>query len=151
MSDGTLYTDEEDDRSSRGTQRRSIIRSKPQPIHSPTSPMASTLPHNNLPSAPASPPTPAPSPSPHSRLPAWNTAGEHDEVFMRDIRGAFKDSSNAQKERILSELLNMCDSRQLSFVQSLVSPRLKKDPFTVLPNEICLRVLLPNSIIESDL
>ena len=35
----------------------------------------------------------------------------------------------------------MCDSQLLSFVMSFVSPRLKKDPFEHLPDELCLRVL----------
>lgn len=34
----------------------------------------------------------------------------------------------------------MCDSNLLSFVHQLVSPRLKKDPFEHLPDELCLRV-----------
>ncbi len=58
----------------------------------------------------------------------------------RDIRAVFKDASVAQKERMLAELLNMCNSRQLTFVHDFVCPRLKKDPFTTLPNELCLRV-----------
>jgi F-box and WD-40 domain protein CDC4 len=42
--------------------------------------------------------------------------------------------------RLLGELLNLCDSHELSFVAEFVSPRLKKDPFMVLPTELCLRV-----------
>lgn len=42
---------------------------------------------------------------------------------------------------MLAELLNMCDGKLLGFVAGFVGPRLKKDPFTVLPNELCLRVL----------
>ena len=42
--------------------------------------------------------------------------------------------------RLLGELLNLCDSQELSFVAEFVSPRLKKDPFMVLPTELCLRV-----------
>lgn len=36
----------------------------------------------------------------------------------------------------------MCNSNQLSFVAHFVSPRLKKDPFEFLPDELCLRVLM---------
>lgn len=42
--------------------------------------------------------------------------------------------------RLLGELLNLCDSQELSFVAEFVSPRLKKDPFLVLPTELSLRV-----------
>lgn len=125
----------------RKPHRRSMLgRSRPRSIRTPCSPLTSTIPHNNLPSAPASPPTPAPSPSPLARLPDWSTADETEEMSNRDIRAVFKDASVASKERMLAELLNMCDSRQLQFVHDFVCPRLKKDPFTTLPNEICLRV-----------
>lgn len=126
---------------SRKPRRRSMLgRSKSRSIRTPSSPMASTIPHNNLPSAPASPPTPAPSPSPHLRLADWSTVDEREELSHRDFRGRFKEASSAHKERILAELLNMCDNRQLIFVHNFVCPRLKKDPFTTLPNELCLRV-----------
>ena len=105
-------------------------------------PMTSSHPYNpNLPpSAPASPPTPAPSPSPQYRLTDWSTADEEEEESIRECRRVFKVASDDQRKRILSELLNMCDNRQLTFVHEFVCPRLKKDPFAVLPNEICLRV-----------
>lgn len=127
--------------STQKARRRSMLgRPKPRSIRTPSSPMASTIPHNNLPSAPASPPTPAPSPSPHQRLADWSTVDEREELSHRDIRWRFKDATNEQKERMLAELLNMCDNRQLIFVHNFVCPRLKKDPFTTLPNELCLRV-----------
>jgi len=127
--------------STRKPRRRSMLgRSKPRSIRTPSSSMAATIPHNSLPSAPASPPTPAPSPSPHQRLADWSAVDEVEELSHRDLRGRFKDASNAQKERMLAELLNMCDNRQLTFVHNFVCPRLKKDPFQTLPNELCLRV-----------
>lgn len=49
--------------------------------------------------------------------------------------------NRAEQQRMLGELLNLCDSQLLSFVSDFVSPRLKKDPFMVLPTEICLRIL----------
>ncbi|KKY23248.1 putative f-box and wd repeat-containing protein [Diplodia seriata] len=101
--------------------------------------MSATIPHNLLPSAPASPPTPAPSPTPHQRAPDWSTAAEHEDTQVRDIRALFSEMNDAEKQRLLGELLNMCNSHQLSFVHDFVSPRLKKDPFQVLPNELCLR------------
>lgn len=133
---GTIYTSP----SSRTRKRGLMSRSQPRPIHTPTSPMSSTIPHNLLPSAPASPPTPAPSPTPHQRAPDWSTAAEHEDTQVRDIRALFSEMNDAEKQRLLGELLNMCNSHQLSFVHDFVSPRLKKDPFQVLPNELCLRV-----------
>ena len=48
--------------------------------------------------------------------------------------------NRAERLRLLGELLNLCDSQELSFVAEFVSPRLKKDPFMILPTELCLRV-----------
>ena len=112
----------------------------PRPIHTPSSPMSSSIPHNLLPSAPASPPTPAPSPTPQQRVPDWSTAADHEDEQIRDVRALFAGMNDAAKQRLLAELLNMCNSQQLGFVQEFVSPRLKKDPFTNLPDELCLRV-----------
>lgn len=93
-----------------------------------------------LPSAPASPPTPAPSPTPYQRVPSWTSAGENEDSFLRDTRVHFACLNSAERQRYLAELLNMCDSNLLSFVHHFVSPRLKKDPFEHLPDELCLRV-----------
>jgi F-box and WD-40 domain protein CDC4 len=49
--------------------------------------------------------------------------------------------NRAERLRLLGELLNLCDSQELSFVADFVSPRLKKDPFLVLPTELSLRIL----------
>jgi F-box and WD-40 domain protein CDC4 len=112
----------------------------PHPIITPTSPLTSTIPHNLLPSAPASPPTPAPSPTPTQRVPDWSTAAEYEDSHIKSIRARFGDMNRAERLRLLGELLNLCDSQELSFVAEFVSPRLKKDPFMVLPTELCLRV-----------
>ena len=117
---------------------RRASRPQPRPIRTTSIPMS--LPQTGLPSAPASPPTPAPSPRPGQKVPDWSTAGEHEDAHTRDIRALFLDLSDPEKERLLSELLNMCNSQQLSFVHQFVCPRLKKDPFTALPNELCFRV-----------
>ena len=106
----------------------------------------SAMPVGVLPSAPASPPTPAPSPTPYQRAPSWNSADENEDYFLKESRNHFLGLDNAQRQRHLAELLNMCDSNLLSFVHHFVSPRLKKDPFEHLPDELCLRVcfsLLP--------
>lgn len=111
----------------------------PKPLPTPSK-SATAIPHNLLPSAPASPPTPAPSPTPHQRAPSWTSAGENEDSFLRDARAHFCMLNGAERQRYLAEILNLCDSQQLSFVHSFVSPRLKKDPFSALPNELCLRV-----------
>lgn len=98
------------------------------------------IPPNLLPSAPASPPTPAPSPTPHQRPPTWQTPDEEDDAFLLNARIHFSSLSNARKQKFLEGILGLCDSQHLSFVSSYVSPRLRKDPFQVFPNELCLRV-----------
>ncbi|KKY23810.1 putative f-box and wd repeat-containing protein [Phaeomoniella chlamydospora] len=102
---------------------------------------ATAIPHNLLPSAPASPPTPAPSPTPHQRAPSWTSAGENEDHALRDARVHFSTLNRDERQRFLAEILNMCDSQSLSFVHSFVGPRLKKDPFTYLPIELSLRIL----------
>ncbi|KAJ5215619.1 uncharacterized protein N7498_002026 [Penicillium cinerascens] len=99
------------------------------------------IPANLLPSAPASPPTPAPSPTPHQRPPNWASSDEEENTFLLNLRIHFSTLSNARKQKLLEGILDVCDSQQLSFVSSYVGPRLRKDPFQVFPNELCLRVL----------
>lgn len=99
-----------------------------------------SIPLNMLPSAPASPPTPAPSPTPFQRQLSWAEAGPDEDSFLRDTRTRFCRMTDSERQRFLAEVLNMCTSNQLSFVSHFVSPRLKKDPFEHLPDELCLRV-----------
>jgi len=61
----------------------------------------------------------------------------------------FADMNDAEKQRLLAELLNLCNNQQLAFVHGFVSPRLKKDPFTTFPDELCLRVGLLASMITA--
>lgn len=75
-----------------------------------------------------------------SRAPDWSTAAEHEDGNVRQVRAVFAEMTDAEKQRLLAELLNLCNSQQLAFVQEFVSPRLKKDPFMTFPDEICLRV-----------
>jgi len=89
---------------------------------------------------PPPPPTPAASPGPEHPQPDWSDAGEREDLFLSKIRLYFKQSSAPERTRILGDLLNLCTSQQLSFVHQYVSPLLKKDPFTSLPEELCLRV-----------
>ncbi|KAK4141653.1 quinon protein alcohol dehydrogenase-like superfamily [Dichotomopilus funicola] len=91
--------------------------------------------------SPPPPPTPAASPGPsHSRL-DWGAAGEDEEAHLSGLRKYFLQCSGGQRTRLLADLLNLCTSGQLSFVHQFVSPLLKKDPFTTLPDELCLRIL----------
>jgi F-box and WD-40 domain protein CDC4 len=125
---------------SRGPKRSMMSRTAPRPIHTPTSPLSSSIPHNLLPSAPASPPTPAPSPSPTQQELDWSQAKEDEDPQFRAIRSLFKDLDIDERKRLLGEVLNMCDTHLLSFVKDFVTPRLQKDPFMVLPDELILRV-----------
>ena len=118
------------------------------------------IPGNTLPSAPASPPTPAPSPTPMGRASDWSTAEPDEDIENLDLdepgQGSgsvgygfddtdtcamFEGMDNNQRQLMLARLLGMCDGKVLGFVANLVGPLLKKDPFTELPNELCLRIL----------
>ncbi|PGH15737.1 hypothetical protein AJ80_05445 [Polytolypa hystricis UAMH7299] len=112
----------------------------PKPLLTPAKSVVAPL-HNLHPSAPTSPPTPAPSPTPHQRAPSWHSASEDEDTFLRDARSHFSLLGRDERQRFLAEILNLCDNQLLSFVHHFVSPRLKKDPFDVLPNELCLRIL----------
>lgn len=90
--------------------------------------------------SPPPPPTPAASPGPSNSRPDWKSADETEEAYLATIRQYFVKCNSAQRGRLLSDLLNLCTSQQLSFVHQFVSPLLKKDPFTTLPDELCLRV-----------
>jgi F-box and WD-40 domain protein CDC4 len=59
----------------------------------------------------------------------------------RHLRATFAEMNGEERQRMLAELLNMCDGKLLAFVANFVGPRLKRDPFSVLPNELCLRIL----------
>ena len=56
------------------------------------------------------------------------------------MRGMFAAMDTEERKRMLAELLNMCDGKLLGWVNGFVAPMLKRDPFGVLPNELCLRV-----------
>ncbi|PHH59199.1 hypothetical protein CDD81_3575 [Ophiocordyceps australis] len=97
--------------------------------------------NQQLTGSPPPPPTPAASPGPAHCQPDWSDAADDEDFFLSKVRQHFKNSSGPQRTRILADLLNLCTSQQLSFVHQFVSPLLKKDPFTSLPDELCLRVL----------
>ncbi|CAJ2505981.1 Uu.00g001110.m01.CDS01 [Anthostomella pinea] len=91
--------------------------------------------------SPPHPPTPAASPGPTNAQPDWSDAADDEDFFLANVRQVFKTCSGPHRNRILADLLNMCTTQQLSFVHQFVSPLLKKDPFTSLPDELCLRIL----------
>ncbi len=95
--------------------------------------------------SPPPPPTPAASPGPSHYQPDWSDAADDEDFFLAKVRQHFKNCSGPQRTRVLADLLNLCTSQQLSFVHQFVSPLLKKDPFTSLPDELCLRVCLQYS------
>ncbi|KAL1893846.1 hypothetical protein Cpir12675_003913 [Ceratocystis pirilliformis] len=106
--------------------------------------------------SPPPPPTPAASPGPSNARPHWGlsnltSAGTSSgpnppstlniDLFLAQTRDRFGRSSSHERTRIMAELLSLCTSPQLSFVYQFVTPLLKKDPFTSLPDELCLRIL----------
>lgn len=90
--------------------------------------------------SPPPPPTPAASPGPQAGRHDWNDDVDDDDFYLARIKGYFAKCTSQQRTRLLAGLLNMCTSQQLSYVHQFVSPLLKKDPFTSLPDELCLRV-----------
>lgn len=91
--------------------------------------------------SPPPPPTPAASPGPSHLRPNWTSASQDDDEYLSGFRQYFSKCNSPQRTRILAAILNQCTSQQLSFVHQFVSPLLKKDPFTSLPDELCLRIL----------
>lgn len=90
--------------------------------------------------SPPPPPTPAASPGPSQTQPDWSNAEEDESLVLSTIRECFLKATTLEKKRALEDIVNMCNSQQLSFILQLVSPRLKKDPMMSLPDELCLRV-----------
>lgn len=120
-----------------------VMQSRPRGPPTPNMTTPSADPDSPTQSAhdPPPPPTPAASPGPDHPQPDWSKAQVHETFFLSDIRKHFNDIPSDARVLILSDLLNMCNSRELSCVRQYIDPLLKKDPFTSLPNEICLRVL----------
>ena len=88
------------------------------------------------------PPTPAPSPrlEDADSMPVWNAAAIEEDMALRSVREHFANLKTDERQRFLTELLNMCTSYELSSVAAYVSPRLKKDFLKCLPVELALRV-----------
>jgi F-box and WD-40 domain protein CDC4 len=126
------------------TRKEALRSNQPRPPPTPTSGVPQSAPPSMAnalpPSAPASPPTPAPSPTPYSRPRSWQQ-DEKDYIF-NDFKQTFSRSSVAQQKLWLEALVDVCDIQLLSFVHQTISPRLKKDPFLVLPIELSYKVRL---------
>lgn len=116
---------------------------QPRPRGPPTPSMSTPAPDfdQQLTGSPPPPPTPAASPGPNHPQPDWSDATEDEDYYLANVRRHFQNCSGPQRNRLLADLLNMCTTQQLSFVHQFVSPLLKKDPFTSLPDELCLRIL----------
>lgn len=115
--------------------------SQQRPRGPPTPSMSTPAPDfDQVTGSPPPPPTPAASPGPSHSRPNWSGAEEGEEAYLAGLRQYFVKCNSAQRTRLLADLLNICTSQQLSFVHQFVSPLLKKDPFTTLPDELCLRV-----------
>lgn len=129
------------------TSRRKDSIQHPKPPLTPNTSVPTSMPQTIsnplLPSAPASPPTPAPSPTPHQRSSVWLAPSEDEEdPRLRELKLAFSHLDQAEKFKWLASLIDVCDNHSLSFLHHLISPKLKKDPFKILPNEICFKVSL---------
>lgn len=129
----------------RPSRRKDSIQHPKPPLTPNTSTMPQPLANPLLPSAPASPPTPAPSPTPHQRSPtAWHLSSLEDldepPPLLEDARTLFMRLGVSAKKNWLRSVVDSCDNHTLSFLHQIVSPRLKKDPFKVFPNEICWKV-----------
>ena len=124
--------------------RHSHPRPPPTPNTGVPSAVPPSVPNPLLPSAPASPPTPAPSPTPLQRSTSWNPTGEDIDVDqLESLRVLFSRLGTTGKQAFLDEIVECCDNHLLSYLHHQVSPRLKKDPFKTLPNELCFRVRAP--------
>ncbi|KAJ5223807.1 hypothetical protein N7468_008349 [Penicillium chermesinum] len=103
--------------------------------------MSPRFPQTSYPRHPHHLPRPPRVQPPHQRPPNWHSSDDEESNFLLNLRIHFSTLSNSQKQKLLEGILDVCDSPQLSFVSSYVGPRLRKDPFSVFPNELCLRVL----------
>ncbi|CAJ0760118.1 6633_t:CDS:2 [Entrophospora sp. SA101] len=120
-----------DNNNSQGKQTLSIMQ-RPLPLEVP---WVTTTNFHSL-------PTPAPSPQlfPSSSTTEGYPTQSEDE-FSRTVRMSFQNMENLQRQRLLAELLNICNNEQLVFVSNYISPRLKRDFLKDLPIELSLHIL----------
>ncbi|MCJ1413006.1 hypothetical protein MMC19_007107 [Ptychographa xylographoides] len=122
--------------------------SHPKPPLTPSTGVPTSMPQNipnpliSSAAAPASPPTPAPSPTPNQRPSIWTSPPEPvEDNVLQEATFRFSQLNVVGKEAWLAAIVDSCDNHLLSYLHQLVSPRLKKDPFQTLPNELCFRIL----------
>ncbi|KAI7847133.1 WD40-repeat-containing domain protein [Circinella umbellata] len=60
---------------------------------------------------------------------------------IRHLKSSFQQLTPQQKQFLLYEIINCCDSSQLTYLNSLIAPRLKIDFLKELPIEVSLHVL----------
>ncbi|KAI8141525.1 WD40-repeat-containing domain protein [Fennellomyces sp. T-0311] len=60
---------------------------------------------------------------------------------IRQLKTSFQQFTPQQKQFLLYEIINCCDSSQLNYLNSLIAPRLKIDFLKELPIEVSLHVL----------
>jgi WD40 repeat protein len=93
-----------------------------------------------------SPPTPAPSPQPDARplrpeaalpSPLSNSITPLSKQFSHD----FPSLDPKQRRAFLTSLVDSCSARELAFLSSLISPRLKVDFLSSLPIEVSLQII----------
>ena len=65
---------------------------------------------------------------------------DEEDAFLQQSKQLFGALGKGEQERFLVGLLNSCDKQRLSFVHEFVCSKLKRDPFQMFPNELCLRV-----------
>ena len=129
-----------------GLQRSTRRKDSTQHPKPPLTPNASILPDDMtnplLEDTTEPPPTPAPSPTPHSRSLAscQPFLDDPEHPVLEEARERFIGLGSRQKENWLRCLVEVMDHQSLSFLHQIVSPRLKKDPFKALPNELCFKV-----------
>ena len=98
-------------------------------------------------SPPATPPAHSPIPcrlnldtsSSSICVPPLLTHGERDHLVH--LKTSFHLLTPLQKQFFLYEVINSCDNSQLTFLNSLIAPRLKVDFLKELPPEIALQIL----------
>lgn len=61
--------------------------------------------------------------------------------FLSSIKHQFLNFSDEDRISLIKSLLSVSSRPVLSDINKFVSPLLKKDPFTILPNEISLRII----------
>ncbi|KAG1448496.1 hypothetical protein G6F56_008924 [Rhizopus delemar] len=92
-------------------------------------------------SPPATPPTHSPIPHRLS-LESCSLLSQCDEKdHLSHLITSFQHFTPTQKQIFLYEIINHCDNNQLTFLNSLIAPRLKVDFLKELPLEIALHIL----------